>query len=135
MYNRRSHSPNPSTPTAALLAGFGLRPKRKAPQLNKRPQKVPRQRSQSPNMMSIPGDSSSEGSQSDDNNHPGSWYDNYEEDVNQAANTEDPDVIEVLEVRGDSDVGDEDPDAIEPEGRSDVGDRDGGPEAPIETQA
>jgi len=128
MYNRRSHSPNTSSPTAALLAGFGLRPKRKASAHNSskdpRPRKTPRQ--------------DSENSKSDDDMHPASLFD--EDGSNMAADNEDPDLEEIgrnggWPVNNNEDTGsinevanNEDPDAIDE--RSDVGDRDwdGGPE-------
>jgi hypothetical protein len=124
MYNRRSHSPNTSSPTSALLAGFGLRPKWKASAHNSPcPRKTPRQ--------------DSENSKSDnDMPHPASLFDNDEDGSNMAADNEDPDLEDIGSDGGwpfdnnkdsiNKAANNEDPDPVDE--RSDVGDRDGGQE-------
>jgi hypothetical protein len=129
MYNRRSHSPNTSSPTAVLLAGFGLRPKRKAPAHNgaKGPaRKAPRQ--------------DDENSKSDDDMRRISRFEDEESCRFDEDNDDEEPNVEVqgsevgrpLDNRGgsvDKTAGNEDPDsAEETTQRSDVGDRDG-PEA------
>ena len=131
MYNHRSHSPNTSSPTAALLAGFSRCPKWKASACNSTKGPHPRK--------TLCHDS--ENSKSDDDTHhdPTSLFDNDEDGSNMATNDEDLDLEEIGSNGGWPFDNNEDsinkaadnedhPDAIDE--RSEVGDtRDGGPEA------